>query len=94
MMDWLVKPRQRVKFEGRYNFQLLLNTEHVDSSTTLNITCFTDKNQRAAVPCNYIWFIIKNGLPQEISNFKGCTFICDTSHIGYYIQAHIIVSMI
>lgn len=89
MMEWL-KSKQRVKYEGKYSFHLMLNTEQVDSSSTISITCFTDKTQRAAVPCNYIWFIIKNGLPQEVPDFKGCTFICDTSCIGYYVQAHII----
>ena len=89
MMEWL-QSRQRVKYEGKYSFHLLLNTEQVDSSSTVTITCFTDKAQRAAVPCNYIWFIIKNGLPQEVPDFRGCTFICDTSCIGYYLQAHII----
>lgn len=89
MMEWL-KSKQRVKYEGKYSFHLLLNTEHVDSSSTISITCFTDKSQRAAVPCNYIWFVIKNGLPQEVPDFRGCTFICDTACIGYYVQAHII----
>jgi hypothetical protein len=64
----------------------------VDSSSTVSITSFTDSTRRAAVPCSYIWFVIKNGLPQEVGEFRGCTFICDTSHIGYYLQAHVIVS--
>lgn len=88
-MEWL-RSRQRVKYEGKYGFHLQLNTEQVDSSSTVSITCFTDKTQRAAVPCNYIWFLIKNGLPQEVPDFKGCTFICDTACIGYYLQAHVI----
>jgi hypothetical protein len=62
----------------------------VDSSSTLSITAFTDKSQRAAIPCNYRWFIIKNGVPQEVADYKGSSFICDTTHIGYFIQAHII----
>lgn len=43
------------------------------------------------MPCNYVWFVIKNGMPQEVMDFRGSSFICETSHIGYYLQAHVIV---
>lgn len=90
MIDWLTR-KQKVKIEGKYNYYLNLNTEFVDSSTSISITSFTDKNKKAAVPCSYIWFAIKNGLPIEVQDFRGSTFICDTNHIGYFIQAHIVV---
>jgi hypothetical protein len=69
-----------------------LSSESVDSSATVNITAYTDKKQQAVVPCSYQWFIIKNGVPQEVPDFRGSSFICETSHIGYYLQAHITVS--
>lgn len=93
-MQWLSGSKQKVKYEGRYNFFPVVNTETIDSSSTISITCFTDQTLNAAIPCSYMWFYIKNSLPQEASQFRGSTFICDTTHIGYYIQAHIFVSSI
>lgn len=75
-MEWLIKPKQKAKFEGKYNFQLVVSDENVDSSSTVSITAFTDRSQRAAVPCNYVWFLIKNGVPQEVPDFRGSSFIC------------------
>lgn len=89
-MDWLVKSK-KANYQGNYNFQLVLSEDDIDSSSTISIMAFTDSSQKAVVPCSYTWFIIKNGVPQEIPDFRGSSFICETSHIGYLVQAHITV---
>jgi len=90
-MEWLQSKLSKSNIEGKYNFHLSVSTEEVDSSTTINITAYTDKKQQAVVPCNYVWFIVKNGVPQEISDFRGSSFICETNYIGCHVQCHIIV---
>ena len=90
-MDWFTSRSgsNKQKYEGNYKFHIVVNQERIDSSSTVSITTFTDSSQRAVVPCHYLWFIIKNGVPQEVNDFKGSSFICETAHVGYLLQAHI-----
>lgn len=74
-----------------YKFYVKNEPNFIDSSTTLVLTPFTNRDEIGTVPCVYKWSRIKNGLLTEVSEFKGNSFICEPSDIGCIIQAEVTV---
>ncbi len=40
------------------------------------ITCYSNQNKNAVIPCKYIWYRNRNGLTTSINNIKGSTYMC------------------
>lgn len=75
MIDWIKKATGQ-NHSGNYKFHVKSDPTIIDTSTTLTLTTFTDKTEKATVPCNYKWFRIRNGLTEEVGKFRGCSYVC------------------
>ena len=75
MIDWIKKATGQ-NHSGNYKFHVKSDPNIIDTSTTLTLTTFTDKTEKATVPCNYKWFRIRNGLTEEVGKFRGCSYVC------------------
>ena len=66
IIDWVKKQTGKIADNVKdYRFYVKHEPSIIDSSTTLVLTTFTNRDEIAAVPCIYKWSRIKNGLTTE-----------------------------
>lgn len=59
-----------------YKFFVKHQPNLIDSSTTLMLTTYSNRDEVATIPCTFKWSRIKNGLIAEVPEFKGNSYIC------------------
>lgn len=88
IVDWVKKQTGKIADNVKdYKFYVKSSPDYLDSSTTLTLTAFNNRDEISTVPCIYKWSRIKNGLTSEVPEFKGNSFICEPSDVGSIIQA-------
>lgn len=77
ILDWVKKQTGKIADNVKdYKFYVKHEPNLIDSSTTLTLTTFANRDEEATIPCIYKWCRIKNGLTTEVPEFKGNSFIC------------------
>lgn len=77
IVDWVKKQTGKIADNVKdYKFYVKHTPEIIDSSTTLTLTPFANRDERETVSCAFKWSKIKNGLITEVPEFKGDSFIC------------------
>lgn len=63
ILDWVKKQTGKIADNVKdYRFFVKHDPEYLDSSTTLNLTAYANRDQQATIPCIYKWSRLKNGL--------------------------------
>ena len=63
ILDWVKKQTGKIADNVKdYKFYVKHEPQFIDSSTTLTLTSFANRDEVATIPCFYKWSKIKNGL--------------------------------
>ena len=63
ILDWVKKQTGKIADNVKdYKFYVKHSPNFIDSSTTLTLTSFANRDENATIPCIYKWSKIKNGL--------------------------------
>ena len=77
ILEWVKKQTGKIADNVKdYKFYVKSTPEFIDSSTTLTLTAFANRDELATIPCIYKWSRIKNGFLAEVPEFKGNSYIC------------------
>lgn len=77
ILEWVKKQTAKLADNVKdYKFYVKNEPNFIDSSTTLILTTYSNRDQIATIPCIFKWSRIKNGLLSEAPQFKGNSFIC------------------
>lgn len=67
IIDWVKKQTGKIADNVKdYRFYVKHEPAVIDSSTTLVLTTFTNRDEVATVPCIYKWSRVRNGLVSEV----------------------------
>jgi hypothetical protein len=84
MLDWILNGNS---FKGNYNFHIDVHPKIIESNSNITLTCYSNRNKGAVIPCAINWFKLKHGVATHLTHVRGNTYMCEPSDVSAMIRA-------